>query len=172
MTVLGLDLGLAALGWGIVAPDGARPRHVAHGVFTTRPTGLSRAADTAARCAAVAGEVRRLLDVHDHDEVAFETFVPQGRIVTSAFALSQVAGAVREVLAARYTDVGEYDTCAIKRGVCGSSRVDKGMVQRIVRTRLGLTTLPRPSHAADALAVAIFHAGQLRQQGLMRRAVG
>ena len=52
----------------------------------------------------------------------------------------------------------EYAPSRIKQSVCGYGHADKGQVQRMVKTILGLDELPRPDHAADALAVAICHA--------------
>jgi crossover junction endodeoxyribonuclease RuvC len=52
-----------------------------------------------------------------------------------------------------------YTPQAIKKAVCGSGGADKGQVQRMVGTLLGLPEPPTPDHAADALAVAICHGG-------------
>jgi crossover junction endodeoxyribonuclease RuvC len=59
-----------------------------------------------------------------------------------------------------------YTPQQIKAAVCGSGRAEKGQVQRMVQRLLGLTDLPAPDHAADALAVAICHANGA---GLQRR---
>ena len=55
-------------------------------------------------------------------------------------------------------DCVEYAPSSIKQAVCGYGRADKPQVQRMVKAILGLDELPRPDHAADALAVAICHA--------------
>jgi len=52
----------------------------------------------------------------------------------------------------------EYPPATVKQAVCGYGRADKEQVQRMVKAILGLPELPRPNHAADALAVAICHA--------------
>ena len=52
----------------------------------------------------------------------------------------------------------EYAPAMVKQAVCGYGRAEKAQVQRMVRAILGLPELPKPSHAADALAVAICHA--------------
>ncbi|HST16659.1 MAG TPA: crossover junction endodeoxyribonuclease RuvC [Gaiellaceae bacterium] len=51
-----------------------------------------------------------------------------------------------------------YAPARVKQAVCGYGRADKEQVGRMVRAILGLEELPEPSHAADALAVAICHA--------------
>ncbi len=52
----------------------------------------------------------------------------------------------------------EYAPASVKQAVCGYGRADKAQVQRMVKTILALRVEPTPSHAADALAVAICHA--------------
>ena len=51
-----------------------------------------------------------------------------------------------------------YTPQQVKGAVCGSGRAGKEQVQRMVQALLALDELPRPDHAADALAVAICHA--------------
>ena len=53
----------------------------------------------------------------------------------------------------------DYTPQAVKKAVCGSGSADKGQVQRMVASLLGLPEPPAPDHAADAFAVAICHAG-------------
>ena len=61
-----------------------------------------------------------------------------------------------------------YTPQQVKGAVCGSGRAGKEQVQRMVQTLLALESLPRPDHAADALAVAICHANGAR----LRAAIG
>ena len=63
-----------------------------------------------------------------------------------------VAAATLEVSCA------EYAPATVKQAVCGYGRADKAQVQRMVKAILALADEPEPSHAADALAVAICHA--------------
>ena len=52
----------------------------------------------------------------------------------------------------------EYPPATVKQAVCGYGRAEKEQMQRMVRSLLGLAELPKPHHAADALAVAVCHA--------------
>jgi crossover junction endodeoxyribonuclease RuvC len=52
----------------------------------------------------------------------------------------------------------DYTPQQVKSAVCGSGRAAKDQVQRMVQVLLRLPEVPRPDHAADALAVAICHA--------------
>ena len=51
-----------------------------------------------------------------------------------------------------------YTPQQVKGAVCGSGRAGKDQVGRMVKALLALPEMPRPDHAADALAVALCHA--------------
>ncbi|EGC77575.1 crossover junction endodeoxyribonuclease ruvC [Treponema denticola F0402] len=51
--------------------------------------------------------------------------------------------------------VGEYAPNSIKKAVTGIAQAEKRQVQEAVKLILGLKEIPRPDHAADALAAAI-----------------
>ena len=65
-----------------------------------------------------------------------------------------------------------YTPQQVKAAVCGSGRAGKEQVQRMVQTLLALTDLPRPDHAADALAVAICHANGAPMAAAVARVAG
>src|SRR5207247_953004 len=101
--------------------------------------------------------VQRLLAQHGPDAVALEeSFV--GADARTALSVGQARGAVLVAAAALDVQCSEYAPAAVKQAVCGYGRADKAQVQRMVTTILGLEEAPEPSHAADALAVAICHA--------------
>lgn len=154
--ILGLDPGLAALGWGVVVFEGARPRWRAHGVLrTVRESGRTKGVDLAARIEVLATQLTALLDAQNPVLAAMEEFRFYGRGVRSSLQLANVTGMVREALCARSIPVVEYSAQSIKKAVAASARADKGTVQRAVQRVLGLRALPRPNHAADALAAAL-----------------
>ena len=76
------------------------------------------------------------------------------------------------MLAAGQRDIpcASYTPQQVKGAVCGNGRAAKDQVQRMVQTLLSLTELPRPDHAADALAVAICHANGAPLRAALRRA--
>jgi len=90
-----------------------------------------------------------------------------GANVRSAFAVGQARGVVLLAAGQRGIPCWSYTPQQIKGAVCGSGRAAKDQVQRMVQTLLSLEELPRPDHAADALAVAICHANSAP----MRRAL-
>ena len=105
--------------------------------------------------------VGELIREHAPDAVALEeSFV--GADARIALSVGQARGAVLVAASSAGIECVEYAPNRIKQSVCGHGHADKEQVQRMVRAILGLDELPRPSHAADALAVAICHASAPR----------
>ena len=149
---MGVDPGLAAAGWGIVEVHGSRLVHVAHGCIKTA-AGLPRS--------------ERLLSIYRAFNEVLETWMPGeagmetlyfARNVSSAMPVAEARGVLCLALAERSIEIGEYTPMAIKQAVVGSGGAGKAEVQELVRLLLGLPAIPRPDHAADALAAAVCRA--------------
>ena len=160
MRVLGIDPGLATMGWGVIESDGYRDRLIQYGALITYPK------DTfPTRLGSLYTGVKGLIETFKPDEIAFEELFFSKNITTGI----QVAGARGVALAAcqSYTDkLYEYTPMQIKQTITGYGNAEKKQMQQMVRMRLGLTEIPRPDDAADAVACAITHAraGALREQ--------
>jgi crossover junction endodeoxyribonuclease RuvC len=101
--------------------------------------------------------VGELIALHAPDAVALEeSYV--GADARIALSVGQARGAILVAASSAGVECVEYAPNRIKQSVCGYGHADKGQVQRMVKAILGLDELPRPDHAADALAVAICHA--------------
>jgi crossover junction endodeoxyribonuclease RuvC len=101
--------------------------------------------------------VQELIASHAPDAVALEeSYV--GADARIALSVGQARGAVLVAAASAGVACVEYAPARVKQVVCGYGRADKGQVQRMVKAILGMSELPTPNHAADALAVAICHA--------------
>jgi crossover junction endodeoxyribonuclease RuvC len=151
--VLGIDPGTAACGFGVVVHErDGRLRALDHGWWRT-PAGER----VELRLRTIFDGVQRLLVKHRPDAVALEeSFV--GADARIALSVGQARGAVLVAAAALDVPCAEYPPATVKQSVCGYGRADKTQVARMVRTILVLDDPPEPSHAADALAVAICHA--------------
>jgi crossover junction endodeoxyribonuclease RuvC len=162
VVLLGLDPGLAALGWGVIVLDGARPGLRCCGVIQTqRRPGLAIGRDLALRVGELARGLQALLDEHRPGEAAIEEFRFYGKAVSSSLQVANVVGMLRETLRARGIPVAEYSAQEIKRAVTGYANATKVQVQKMVAVHLGMRQPPHPEHAADALAAAICHAARL-----------
>ena len=150
--VLGIDPGVANTGYGVVAQHQGRMLALDGGVVETAP-GL----DAGRRLAAIHERICALIDEYRPDALALED-VYFGTNARSAFAVGQARGVAMLAAGQRGVPCASYTPQQVKAAVCGSGHAEKDQVQRMVQTLLALTELPRPDHAADALAVAICHA--------------
>ena len=152
LRILGIDPGLATMGWGVIEADGYREKLVQYGALITYPRDTF---PTRLRC--IYTGVQGLLQTFKPDEIAFEELFFSKNVTTGI----QVGGArgVALVACQAYTDkLFEYTPMQIKQAVVGYGGADKHQVQMMVRMLLGLKEIPRPDDAADAVACAITHA--------------
>jgi crossover junction endodeoxyribonuclease RuvC len=150
--VIGIDPGTAACGYGIVHERGGRLRAVDHGWWQTPATQRPEQ-----RLKTIFDAVEALVAEHEPDAVVLEeSFV--GVDARTALSVGQARGAVLVASARAGVACAEYPPAVVKQVVCGYGRADKQQVQKMVRAILGMEAEPTPSHAADALAVAICHA--------------
>jgi crossover junction endodeoxyribonuclease RuvC len=162
--VLGIDPGVANTGYGVVAQHQGRMLALDGGVVETAP-GL----DAGRRLAAIHERIGELIDEYRPDALALED-VYFGANAHSAFAVGQARGVVMLAAGQRGVPTASYTPQQVKGAVCGSGRAGKAQVQRMVQSLLALTDVPRPDHAADALAVAICHANGASLRAAVGRA--
>jgi len=125
---------------------------VAHGCWST-PAGQ----DTVLRLKTIHDAVAALIAEHAPDAVALEeSYV--GADARIALSVGQARGAVLVAAANAGVDCREYAPASVKQAICGYGRAEKTQMQRMVKMILALPEVPKPHHAADALAVAICHA--------------
>jgi crossover junction endodeoxyribonuclease RuvC len=151
LRILGLDPGLRRTGWGVIAVDGARLAHVAHGVI--KP---DEAAPFAIRLLTLFEGLCGVIEAHAPDEAAVEeTFVNTNAASTLKLGHARAACLIAPARAG--LPVAEYAATVVKKAVVGTGAAEKGQVGFMIRRLLpaaGETT----ADAADALAVAIAHA--------------
>ena len=164
MVVLGIDPGTANTGYGVVARRGGRLVALDGGSIRT-----AARLDAGERLTIIHTRVGELLDAHRPDALAVEDLY-FGANVHSAFAVGQARGVVILAGGQRGLPCCSYTPQQIKNAVCGSGRAGKAQVQRMVQTLLALADLPKPDHAADALAVAICHANRAPLRAAVERA--
>ena len=152
MTVLGIDPGTAACGFGVVRREGSRLVCIDYGWWKTPAREQPQL-----RLKRIHDEVSELIARHVPEMVAVEeSYV--GLDARTALSVGQARGAALVACANHEVPCVEYPPATIKQAVCGYGRADKAQVQRMVRAILALDVEPTPHHAADALAVAICHA--------------
>lgn len=149
--ILGLDPGLSAMGWGVIAFSGSRLTHVAHGVIATRPA---------------IGLGMRLMELHRALCAVIAEHGPAAIAVEQAFVAKDPSAALKigharavALLAAAQggLEIAEYAPNQIKKCVVGAGHAGKEQVQFMVKRLLPACGVTK-ADAADALAAAIAHA--------------
>ncbi len=160
MRILGIDPGIARLGYGIIE-DTPQLSVVAFGCITT-PAKQSQPL----RLLSIYRQLEEVFELAAPDEVAVERlFFNQN--ITTAFAVGEARGVVLLRAAEAGCPVSDYAPLQIKQALVGYGRADKRQVQIMVSMALSLDKPPTPDDAADALAVAICHAHMRTAQQLL-----
>lgn len=161
MRILGLDPGLAATGYAVVAERGGRLEAIAHGCVRT-PADMP----VAERLWAIQRALRGLMEEHAPDAASVEELYigPNPR---NALGVGQARGAALAAIGERGIPLAEYPVSVIKAAVCGYGRAEKEQVQRMVAAILRLDAPPGNEHAGDALAAAVCHAHSRRTAPLV-----
>lgn len=149
-TVLGVDPGTLATGWGIVRSDGRTLALVATGVIRTKP-----ADPLWDRLAQIHGVIAQIAAEHRPAALSLEQcFVSKN--VQSALKLGHTRGVIMVAARATGAEVFEYAPSQVKSAVTGSGKAEKHQVAEMIRILLKLEKAP-PADASDALAAAICH---------------
>lgn len=149
--IIGIDPGLANTGYGIIDSSENRYRLICHGVIKTPPK-----MEAGNRLKIIYETLEQLIVEYKPRHAGIEDIFFAKNAV-SALPVAQAKGVALLVLAQYDIPVGEYPPPAIKQAIVGRGRAEKGQVQELIRILLGMESIPKPDHAADALAAAICH---------------
>lgn len=152
MIILGIDPGIATVGFGVIKTDGHRQSLVRCGVIKT-----SSGTRLALRLKQIYDDALELIDIYKPDAIAieelfFNTNLKTGISVAHGRGVLILAGEERGI------PMFEYTPLQVKQTVAGYGRAGKKQVMEMVRRLLSMDEVPRPDDAADALAIAICHA--------------
>ena len=163
MIILGLDPGLGTTGWGVIAAEGNRLRHIANGQIRTDPSmPLPR------RLANLYAALIDVIRTERPDSAAAEEVLGNTN-AQSTLKLGQARGVVLLAAAGAGLDIGEYHPSTVKKAVVGTGGAEKRQIQAMMGVLLPGAKVAGPD-AADALVVAICHAHhRASAAGMMRR---
>ena len=152
MIVLGVDPGAAATGYGVVDRQD-------RGTVSLLECGVIRTESSSAlpqRLREIHDGIAEVIARHKPDVMAVEG-VFYGRNVRTTVILGHARGAILLAASLRDIAVAEYSPAEIKNAVVGTGRATKEQVQFMIQRLLRLKEPPRPSDAADGVAVALCH---------------
>ena len=151
MRILGIDPGIATVGFGVIDADRGRQSYVSCGVISTPAhTPLS------SRLNQIYEDLGRLIDTFKPDAISIEELFFNTNI-TTGISVAHGRGVILLAAYRRGVPVFEYTPLQVKQAVVGYGRAEKEQVIRMVTTVLGLEKPPKPDDTADALAIAICH---------------
>ena len=153
MLILGIDPGLALMGYGLIQTDGDDLTAIEYGVIST-PAGQN----IANRLCTIYSELTALIKRYQPAEVAIENFIAKN--LRTALMVGQARGVAVLAAAQNNLPVFDYSPLAVKQQVTGYGRGSKMQIQQMVKMQLALDNIPQPDDAADALAIAICHVQQ------------
>lgn len=152
LRILGIDPGIAIVGFGFIDKAGSKLTPVQYGSIQTEAhTPLEE------RLLQVYEATLQLIDKYKPDTVAMEKLF-FNRNVTTAFTVGQARGVMILAAVQRGLSVAEYTPLQVKQAVVGYGKAEKRQVQEMVKMFLRLQAVPKPDDVADALAVAVCHA--------------
>lgn len=156
MLILGIDPGIAIVGYSIVECKGNNLKAIDYGCITTDADMLFPD-----RLKIVYDKLTEIIEKYNPDDLAIEELFFNKNVKT-AMKVGQARGV--EILAATNKGINtyEYTPLQIKQAVTGYGRADKNQVQEMVKMLLNLKEKPKPDDVADALAVAICHGSSIK----------
>lgn len=156
MIILGIDPGIAIVGYSIIECNGNKYKAIDYGCITTDSNLLFPD-----RIKIIYSRLTEIIEKYKPEDLAVEELFFNKNVKT-AIKVGQARGV--EILAAvnKGMNIYEYTPLQIKQAVVGYGRADKSQVQEMVRILLNLKEKPKPDDVADALAVAICHGSSIR----------
>jgi len=162
MIILGIDPGLATMGYGVIEAVGEKRRLIQYGVLTTQA-----GVPMPQRLRVIFDGVNQLMDIYQPEDVAFEELF-FSKNITTGMAVSAARGVALVAVAERTDNLYEYTPMQIKQAVTGYGGADKHQVQQMVKLLLKMDEIARPDDAADAVAVALTHAASVNMKKMFK----
>ena len=151
MVILGIDPGLATVGYGVIEYDGNRITLLDYGTLET-PAGLK----LAERLDMLYDLMSELIDRFDPESIAFEELF-FAKNVKTGIAVAHARGVLVAAAYKKVKRIFEYTPLQVKQSIVGYGRAEKKQVMEMTKVFLHLDRVAKPDDAADALALAICH---------------
>lgn len=152
MRILGIDPGIAIVGFGLIESNRGSVRMLQYGAVTTE-AGLP----LATRLVQIENDMTALISQLKPDEIAVEELF-FSKNITTGIAVAHGRGVILCTAERLCVPIFEYTPMQVKQAVAGYGLADKKQVMDMTKRLLKLKAVPKPDDAADALAIAICHA--------------
>jgi len=151
LVILGIDPGLAIVGFGVVEYKASHFKTLGYGALTTPAhTPIED------RLCMIRKGMLELIERYRPDEMAIEELFFNTNI-TTGIQVAQARGVLLLTAREAGLNIAEYTPLQVKQSVVGYGRADKKQVISMVQMILNLNHVPKLDDTADALAIAICH---------------
>jgi crossover junction endodeoxyribonuclease RuvC len=151
MRIIGIDPGIAILGYGVLDYNNNNFKVIDYGaIFTTPKNSMPE------RLEIIYNSLGEIIDKYNPEALAFEELFFNQNAKT-AITVGQARGAAVLCAQIKKKNIYEYTPLQVKQAVVGYGRADKKQVQQMVKMLLNLEKIPKPDDVADALAIGICH---------------
>ncbi len=156
MRILGIDPGIAIVGYGVVDKESNSYKTVAYDAITTKAhTPLEE------RLHLVYMGLSQIIDIYKPDAMAIEELFFNNNAKT-ALTVGQARGVIILAAVQKKVPIFEYTPLQVKQALTGYGRASKGQIQQMMKSMLALKEIPKPDDVADALAIAVCHGNSMR----------
>ena len=152
MRILGIDPGVAIVGFGVIDSERGQQKMIQYGAINTA-AGLP----LATRLVQIQSDLEQLITTFKPDEISIEELF-FSKNITTGIAVAHARGIILYTAEKLGVPIYEYTPMQVKQAVVGYGLAEKKQVMDMTRRLLKLKAVPRPDDAADALAIAICHA--------------
>jgi len=160
LRVLGIDPGVATVGWAVIEENGGNFKALAYGHISTSPK-----KDDEDRLLEISQDLEGIIKKYNPEESAVEKlffFKNQKTIIE----VGQARGAILLTLAKNKVKIASYTPLQVKQAITGYGKAEKKQVQLMVKNILGLKSIPKPDDTADAIAISLCHLNSRRLNSL------
>ena len=151
MVILGIDPGVATIGFGLIRAERGKNTLLQYGVITT-PPGIP----LSERLLQISNDMEQLIETFRPDEMAVEELF-FSKNITTGIGVAHGRGVILLAAEKLGIPVFEYTPMQVKQSVVGYGKAEKKQVMLMTQRLLNMKEIPKPDDAADALAIAICH---------------
>jgi crossover junction endodeoxyribonuclease RuvC len=162
MRILGIDPGLQVCGYAVIEANSSQEELIEAGVFRTDGSvSLER------RLAQIAEDTNSILEKFAPGIVAVEELYSHYKHPKTAILMGHARGVILQRAAVAEAEVKSFAATRIKKSLTGNGHASKMQMQRAIQSMLSLAKLPEPADVADAIAVALCCANEMKLENII-----
>ena len=161
MKILGIDPGLQVCGYAVIEANSGQEKLIEAGVFRT-----DGSASLDRRLAQIADDTNSILEKFAPGIVAVEELYSHYKHPKTAILMGHARGVILQRAAVAEADVKSFAATRIKKSLTGNGHASKMQMQRAIQSMLSLAKLPEPADVADAIAVALCCANEMKLENV------